>query len=110
MSCAITANTASLVEAARHGRIVAQGREAQASRSETQRRHEAALKAWHPSDKPDWLNEKTYRDFIRARRIAALRHGYPRGSAPPTSTALADSRAARWSFGGCSTLAFYAGH
>jgi len=31
----------------------------------TQRRQGAALKAWKPVDKPDWLDEKFYRDEIQ---------------------------------------------
>jgi hypothetical protein len=38
---------------------------AQALRSATQERQAAALKAWNPTDKPDWLDEKTYREKIR---------------------------------------------
>jgi hypothetical protein len=34
-------------------------------RSATQERQAAALKAWNPADKPDWLDEKTYREKIR---------------------------------------------
>ena len=41
--------------------------EARARQAEKQRRHTAALKAWHPSDKPDWLNEETYRAKIQPR-------------------------------------------
>ena len=66
-SCAVTANTASLVQAAHHGRIAAQSRKAQARRAETQRRHAAALQAWRPSDQPAWLNEETYRGKIQPR-------------------------------------------
>jgi CRISPR-associated endonuclease Cas1 len=37
---------------------------AQARRAESQRRQAVALKAWNPSDKPEWLDEKTYLDKI----------------------------------------------
>jgi len=38
---------------------------AQSRRAESQRRQAAALKAWNPADKSDWLDEKTYREKIR---------------------------------------------
>jgi hypothetical protein len=41
--------------------------EAQARQGDTQRRQAAALRAWNPSDKPDWLNEKYYRERIQSR-------------------------------------------
>jgi hypothetical protein len=44
---------------------------AQARRADTQRRQAAALKAWNRSDKPDWLDEKKYRDKIQP-RLAAI--------------------------------------
>ena len=66
-SCAVTASTAAFVEAARHGRIAAQSREAQARRAETQRRHAAAKRAWRASDKPAWLDEETYARRIQPR-------------------------------------------
>jgi CRISPR-associated endonuclease Cas1 len=44
---------------------------AQTRRAESQRRQAAALKAWNPSDKPDWLDEKTYREKIQP-RLAAI--------------------------------------
>jgi hypothetical protein len=47
------------------------GAKAQSLRAATQRRQAAALKAWNPSDKPDWLDEKTYREQIRP-RIAGI--------------------------------------
>ena len=40
---------------------------AQARRADTQRRQSAALKRWKPSDKPEWLDEKTYREKIQPR-------------------------------------------
>jgi CRISPR-associated endonuclease Cas1 len=40
---------------------------AQARRAETQRRQAAALKSWKPSDKPERLDEKTYREKILSR-------------------------------------------
>lgn len=40
---------------------------AQARRADTQRRQAVALNAWNPSDKPEWLDEKTYREKIQPR-------------------------------------------
>jgi CRISPR-associated endonuclease Cas1 len=65
--CAVTVTRESLISAARQGRIVSHSREAESQRSETQRRHHAAKRAWRPSDLPDWLNEKTYREKIQPR-------------------------------------------
>jgi len=42
-------------------------REACARQAEKQRQHAAELKAWKPSDKPDWLTEEVYREKIRPR-------------------------------------------
>ncbi len=47
--------------------MAAQSREARARHAETQRRHAAALKAWDPSDKPEWLDEKAYGEKIQPR-------------------------------------------
>lgn len=40
---------------------------AQARRADTQRRQAAARKAWKASGKPDWLDERTYREKIQPR-------------------------------------------
>ena len=32
---------------------------------ESRRRHAPAIRAWKPSDKPEWLNEETYRREIQ---------------------------------------------
>jgi CRISPR-associated endonuclease Cas1 len=40
---------------------------AQVRRAGTQRQQAAALKAWGPADKPDWLNEKFYTEQIQPR-------------------------------------------
>jgi hypothetical protein len=55
-------------------------RRAKTRRSDTQRRHRAAKRARRPSDTPDWLNEKTYRERIQP-RLAEV-------TAPAISTAL----------------------
>ena len=63
--CAVIVSRENLIEAAKAGRVATISAKAQALRSATQRRQAAALKAWNPSDKPDWLDEKTYRDKIQ---------------------------------------------
>jgi hypothetical protein len=40
---------------------------AQARRADTQRRQVAALRSWNPVEKPDWLDEKFYREQIQPR-------------------------------------------
>ena len=55
------------MKAARLGRVAAQSREAKARQAETQRRQAAALKAWDPSGKPDWLDKKAYGEKIQPR-------------------------------------------
>lgn len=42
---------------------------AQARRADTQRRQAAALKAWNPTQKPNWLDEKFYRQQIQPRLL-----------------------------------------
>jgi hypothetical protein len=64
-ACAPIASRENLVERAKAGRVATVGPKAQALRSATQQRQAAALKAWNPEEKPDWLDEKTYRERIR---------------------------------------------
>jgi hypothetical protein len=66
-ACAPAASKEILIEAAKDGRVATINAKAQALRSATQRRQAAALKAWNPADKPDWLDEKTYREKIQPR-------------------------------------------
>jgi len=40
---------------------------ARARQAEKERQHAAALKAWNPSDKPDWLAKEVYREKIQPR-------------------------------------------
>ena len=46
------------------GRLNTHKPEAQAKRSQTQRCQNAALKAWNPNDKPDWLDEQAYKKRV----------------------------------------------
>jgi len=59
-----------LTELAKIGRVAARSPEAQKRRSETQRLHEAAKRAWHSSAKPAWPNEGTYLERIQPRLAA----------------------------------------
>ena|SRR5690348_170744 len=63
--CAVEVRKERFVEVAKLGRIATYSPKAQALRSRTRRRHAAALKAWKPSDKPDWLDEKTYMEKVQ---------------------------------------------
>lgn len=65
--CAAGASTESLVEAAKLGRIAAHTPEAERKRSETQHRQNEARRNWRPSDLPEWLNEKVFREHIQPR-------------------------------------------
>jgi CRISPR-associated protein Cas1 len=66
-ACAVTVSRENLIEAAKAGRVATVSAKAQALRSATQCRQAAAMKAWNPSDKPEWLDEKTYREKIQLR-------------------------------------------
>jgi hypothetical protein len=68
--CAPIASRENLIERAKYGRVATVSPKAQALRSATQRRQAAALKAWNPADKPDWLDEKTYREKIRPQLVS----------------------------------------
>ena len=67
--CAPTISRENVLEAAKLGRLATHKPEAQAKRAETQRRQNAALKAWNPGGKPDWLDEKFYHDKIKLRLL-----------------------------------------
>src|SRR5260370_34380590 len=66
-NCAVTVWREGVTEAAKVGRIAAQSPEAQAGRSETKRRDDAAFRNGRPSDNPAWLNEETYHNKIAPR-------------------------------------------
>jgi CRISPR-associated endonuclease Cas1 len=65
VSCAVAISRINLLEASKAGRIATITPKAQALRSTTQRQQAAALKAWSPSAKPDWLDETVYREKIQ---------------------------------------------
>jgi CRISPR-associated endonuclease Cas1 len=59
-----------LIDLAKLGRAAAQNPESRKRHSETQRRHEAAKRAWRSSPKPAWLTEETYVERIQPRLAA----------------------------------------
>jgi ribosomal protein L32 len=59
-----------LIELAKIGRVAAQSPESRRKHSETQRRHEAAKRAWRSSPKADWPDENTYVRQIQPRLAA----------------------------------------
>lgn len=66
-SCGVSASREGLIEAAKLGRLVAHSPGARARQAEKQRQHNAAAKAWNPSDQPEWLTEQVYRERIQPR-------------------------------------------
>ena len=54
-----------LIELAKVGRAAAQSAESRRKHSETQRRHEAAKRAWRSSPKPAWPDEDAYFDKVQ---------------------------------------------
>jgi CRISPR-associated protein Cas1 len=56
-----------LIELAKTGRIAARSAESRTKHSETQRRHEAAKRAWRSSPKPAWPDENMYVQDIQPR-------------------------------------------
>jgi hypothetical protein len=64
-ACAVPVSKERFVDVARQGRIASHSRDAEISRAETQRRHKAAIRAWQPSEQPEWLSEEAYRTKIQ---------------------------------------------
>jgi CRISPR-associated endonuclease Cas1 len=54
-----------LIDLAKIGRLAARNPKSRKKHSETQRRHEAAKRAWDSSLQPAWLTEATYREKIQ---------------------------------------------
>lgn len=63
--CAPDVVKENILKAAAIGRLNTHKPKAQARRSETQRRQNAALKAWNPKDHPGWLDRTCYEQRIR---------------------------------------------
>ena len=64
-ACVPLASGERLIKAAKLGRIASHTPRTEAFRAETMRKHEAARRAWKPSDLPEWLNEEFYREKIQ---------------------------------------------
>jgi CRISPR-associated endonuclease Cas1 len=64
-SCGREVSREELIESAMIGRVVAQSPKSQERRSETQRRHRAAQRAWSSSTKPAGFSEDTYVERIQ---------------------------------------------
>jgi ribosomal protein S14 len=80
VSCAIPVSRENFREVAREGRLAAQSSEAQARRSASKRRHDAARSGWLPSSLPGWLNDETCTNKI----LPAL----ARGTVPAIASAI----------------------
>jgi CRISPR-associated endonuclease Cas1 len=65
--CATTIRRENVIKASKFGRLETHKPQAQARRSETQRRQQAARKNWKSGSLPDWLDEKFYREQIQPR-------------------------------------------
>jgi hypothetical protein len=63
--CATTIRRENVRKASKLGRLETHKPQAQARRSETQRRQQAARKNWKSESLPDWLDKKFYRDQIQ---------------------------------------------
>ena len=66
-TCATTIRRENVMKASILGRLETHKPQAQARRSETQRRQQAARKSWNSENLPDWLDEKFYREQIQPR-------------------------------------------
>ena len=64
---AMRVSSEGLIEAAKLGRVAGDRAGARARQAEKQRRHAAELKAWNPSDQPQWLTEKVSREKVQPR-------------------------------------------
>ena len=64
-NCVPAISRENIIKAAKLGRLATHSPEAQARRSESQRRQNAARNSWNPASKPTWLTEQFYKDHIR---------------------------------------------
>jgi len=98
-----------LIEAAKLGRVAGHSPEARARQAEKQRRHAVALKAWNPSDQPDWLTKKVYCKKIQPRLAGITVRSYHRPLVSLEYAALirlVDACAACGMAGACTVSAF----
>ena len=63
--CMPTISRENVQEAAKLGRLATHKLQAQARRVSNSAATECCRKAWNPADKPDWLDEQTYRDRVQ---------------------------------------------
>jgi CRISPR-associated endonuclease Cas1 len=63
--CAISDATKRMVDAAKIGREIANGSQAQLKRAETQRRNAIAQHSWKASSQPEWLTDQVYSETIQ---------------------------------------------
>ena len=68
--CVPTISRENVLKASELGRMNTHSPAAQARRSETKKRQDAALKSWNPADKPDWLDEKFYQERVKPKLLA----------------------------------------
>ena len=83
-----------LIELAKTGRAVAQSRRSRKKHSETQRRHEAAKRAWRLSPKRSWPDENIYANEIQP-RLAAVTIASIASTLAVSESYAADIRAGR---------------
>jgi len=83
--CAVGSATDRLLQAARIGRRIANGPEAQLKRSDTQRKNALAQHAWRPSEQPVWLTTRFFAEKIQ-----------PRLASQPTSAIARQISVSRW--------------
>jgi hypothetical protein len=68
-TCATTVRRENVIKASRLGRLQTHKPQAQARRSATQRRQQAARKSWKSESMPDWLNKKSYLDKVQPKLL-----------------------------------------
>jgi hypothetical protein len=65
--CSKPVSRQNILVAANLGRIATHSPEAEKLRAETQNRQRKAIRDWKPADKPEWLDERFYRDKVGPR-------------------------------------------
>jgi CRISPR-associated endonuclease Cas1 len=64
--CAVDKATKNMLDAARIGRLTANGPKAQAKRAEKARKNALAQHSWKPSEKPAWLTQELFEQKIQS--------------------------------------------
>lgn len=70
--CVVARSSENSLRAAKVARLNRFDPIAQARRADTQRQQNTARKAWKPSEKPEWLDERFYREQIQPRLAAII--------------------------------------